>query len=193
MTTLLSSRRHDRRRQGLCRRALELLLLVGTLIDGSAAVAQSQDESAVKTAYIYNFSKFIDWPATAFANSDAPITFCVIDQSLPDSALSKLDKRKVNQRELAVEKITLKSAHTPCHILYLGELSAAQVSEVIRLYRDDPVLLIGDTGQASEKFAAINLTSEDRKLRFNVNLGQASAHHLEISAYLLKLALQVER
>ena len=35
-------------------------------------------EYQVKAAFLLNFTKFVDWPAGAFAGSDSPITICIL-------------------------------------------------------------------------------------------------------------------
>jgi len=35
----------------------------------------------VKAAFLYNFAKFVEWPPGTFANSNDPITICIVGQN----------------------------------------------------------------------------------------------------------------
>lgn len=82
--------RGSRSARSLLRRAISLafsavclcLAAYGTLssllgID-SCAHAQVVEENQVKAAYLYNFAKFVEWPAAAFPNPDDPVQICAI-------------------------------------------------------------------------------------------------------------------
>src|ERR1700694_4849502 len=69
--------------------------------DGSAAAPGRECE--IKAAFLYNFTKFVDWPAQTFANADAPIVIGVLGDSPCVQALERLVKdRKVNGRTKGV-------------------------------------------------------------------------------------------
>src|SRR5690349_11025382 len=44
---------------------------------GVVAQAQSATEYQVKAAFLFNFAKFVEWPADAFSSPDAPLQICV--------------------------------------------------------------------------------------------------------------------
>src|SRR5256885_1511470 len=68
----------------LLRRTIGALLIA--LAGAVAASAQeSVGEYQVKLAFIYNFVKFVEWPASAFASAEAPFGVCVLGED-PTSA-----------------------------------------------------------------------------------------------------------
>src|SRR5580693_8957863 len=72
--------------------------------DGAAAAPGRECE--IKAAFLYNFTKFVDWPAATFANADAPIVIGVLGDSPCAQALERLVKdRKVNGRAIVVRRI----------------------------------------------------------------------------------------
>src|SRR3979490_119916 len=58
--------------------------------DGAAAAPGRECE--IKAAFLYNFTKFIDWPAQTFANADAPLVIGVLGDSPCVEALERLVK-----------------------------------------------------------------------------------------------------
>lgn len=42
--------------------------------------AQSATEYQVKAAFLFNFAKFVEWPADAFPGVDAPLQICLLGQ-----------------------------------------------------------------------------------------------------------------
>src|SRR3984893_10876090 len=57
-------------------RALKPLVLLAILLN--PATAQFASEYQVKAAFLFNFAKFVEWPATAFINADASLQICVL-------------------------------------------------------------------------------------------------------------------
>src|SRR5450759_4181313 len=68
-----------------------LLLLPGPHL----LCAQTVSEDQVKAAYVYNFSKFVEWPAQAFASPTAPILLCVLNDPAFESELNPIVKGKI--------------------------------------------------------------------------------------------------
>ena len=56
-------------------RTAGVFALVVTLA-AAAAAAQARGEFEVKAAYLYNFARFVEWPAAATARD--PFTICVL-------------------------------------------------------------------------------------------------------------------
>src|ERR1700681_3665474 len=55
-----------------------VLLTMATGLLSSQARAQTSNEYQVKAAFLYNFAKFVDWPAEAFGSSGAPFVIGVV-------------------------------------------------------------------------------------------------------------------
>ena len=55
------------------------IALVLFLAEPVRVLAQAVSEYQVKAAYVYNFAKFVDWPAESFTSPTAPIRLCVLN------------------------------------------------------------------------------------------------------------------
>jgi hypothetical protein len=67
--------------------------------------AQLLDEYKVKAAFLYNFTKFVEWPQQAFRSPGDPLTICILGENPFGSALtemanaSTLNGRRVGERD----------------------------------------------------------------------------------------------
>src|SRR6266852_4836748 len=71
-----------------------------------ATSVASAREYEIKAAFLYNFTKFIEWPAQSFVDAGAPIVIGVLGDSPCAEALERLAKdHKVNGRAIVVRRV----------------------------------------------------------------------------------------
>ncbi len=76
------------------RKILDVGLIALVFCSAVAAQAQTATEYQVKAAFLFNFAKFVEWPADAFRSDDAPLQICVLGQDPFDPDLSRRLKRR---------------------------------------------------------------------------------------------------
>jgi hypothetical protein len=160
----------------------------------AALNAQPMDEYRVKAALLYNFAKFVDWPAEAFAGPSAPLTLCILGkdpfgQALDDFAAGK----KIGTRAFVVKRITDAHQTAGCHILFVSHSEPARVLAIIAAAKQTGILTIGEAGSATSEGLVINLTLEGGKVRFEINITEADKEKLRLSSRLLSLATSVTK
>ena len=65
--------------------------------------APQSGEKAVKAAFLYNFTKFVEWPQSAFSDASAPFRVCVFaDPTFRHDVEADADRRNVGGRPLRV-------------------------------------------------------------------------------------------
>src|SRR3954451_16774773 len=52
-------------------------------------------ESEVKAAFLLNFTRFVDWPPTAFESADSPLTICIRGDDPFAATLAHLVERQL--------------------------------------------------------------------------------------------------
>jgi len=195
------------------KKTLTLLVLVFVCC-GASAVAASPPESAkagedkVKAAFLYNFAKFVDWPAEKLGDPNQPFVIGVVGDRDLARALEPLRNRKVKGRTLTIkyfpssQEVTgrdgpgdtdpnsLRQQYSQCHLLYLGR-AEKDFAKLLQLLKDHPVLTIGNTDGFLQAGGMINIFTEDKKMGFEVNLDSAKQAQIRIRAKLLKLARKV--
>ena len=67
---------------------------------------QSAAEYAVKAAFLYDFTRFVEWPAGAFSSPATPIDVCVVGRNPFDSLLDEaVHGKTVNGRDIRIRRV----------------------------------------------------------------------------------------
>ena len=149
-------------------------------------------EFQVKAAFLYNFTKFVEWPSIRFDDVAAPIVIGVLGDDPFSDELEKIVRdRKVNGRGITILRLTDAPDPRLVHALFVpaGEESLVekQIDELIQ----GGVLVVGDSKRFFALGGVITFTTEDDKVRFTINMAAAEQARLKISAQLQKLATVV--
>jgi hypothetical protein len=156
------------------------------------AAAEEPSEYEVKAAFLFNFSKFVEWPEGTFAGAADRITICVLGQD-PFGALLEhaVRDKRVNGREIAIQKTASASKVAGCHILFIASSEQDRLDEILERLGDRPLLTVSDEESGAERGAIIGLTLDDKRVRFEVNLNAARQAKLKLSSQLLKVAVRL--
>lgn len=159
-----------------------LALLTGC----SPALTAGVDELDVKAAMVYNFARFVEWPAGPARDHFA---VCVAGSRPMEQALRRtVENRALNSRPVAVRRIQARSDTRDCDLLFAGSEGLEFLGQV----RTAPVLTVGDARGFTGAGGVIGLEVVDSRIRFSVNLDAARAAGLTVSSKLLRLAASVE-
>jgi hypothetical protein len=174
-------------------RVLALSVSLGVSLSGVASQTAGQDtiEHEVRAAFVYNFTKFIDWPAEALPLDGFRV--CVIGDPPFAAALDAMIAGEVVQGRpiLRVEPET-PAAVSDCQILYVGRQDAERGRRTLAAARKQPTLTIGDAPRFLEEGGAIKFLLEADRVRFDVNLPAVERAGLTMSSKLLRVARRVE-
>jgi hypothetical protein len=170
-----------------------VLALASVLIVAASARATDQGASApeLRAAFMYNFAKFTEWPASVIGPPDRPIVFCVSDDQPMADALEQIVKgRAVSGHALSVRRTGFASGgdFRTCHLLYASGLDLKRANELIGTLDRSPVLTVGDFERFAQMGGVANFFVEDGKMRFAINVDSAQRAGLRVSSKLLMLA-----
>ena len=181
----------------LVRRAplFALAVLAAGLMDlrvASAAAPPPAKESQLKAAFVYNFLKFVEWPAQSFANSDSPLVVGVAGHAPMLGVLEAAVKaRKVNGHPILVRLVERPADAGAVHALFIPAAEDSQLEAWLRLPAASGVLTIGESEAFGARGGIITFVLEGDKMRFNIDMVSADQAGLKISAQLQKLARSV--
>lgn len=181
----------------MVRRSLVSILLGGwLLILASVNVwAQSRPPAPyeVEAAYLYQFGKYVEWPAEPQGQS-ASFFICVLGADPLGTALDETVRGKViSARPVAVKRILGPSESQDCRILFVSPSEESRLPVILKALEGTGVVTVGRGSQFTRRGGMIAFTSEDRKVRFVVNLAAAEAAKLRLSSQLLRVAVSVEK
>jgi hypothetical protein len=157
----------------------------------SLALSESEELQA-KAAFIYNFCKYIDWPADRFASNSSPIVITVLCHHSTQDAFETIRGKSAGGRMLEVRLVKKAEEIGSTHILYICGSDRVHCGHIPELYRTQGILTINDREpSATCDGAIISFLTLDKRLRFQINLRAARQAGLKISSQLLKLATNV--
>lgn len=164
------------------------LLYLPVSVDAEPGTGTRAEEHVIKAAFIYNFTKFVTWPATAFENVSDPIRICVVEDNELAEALETLaDKSK--GRPLRVVRYRNIADADKSHLVFVGESADdALIKKILYAVVKRPVLTVGDTSAFVRQGGMIGFISTGKKLTFEINPALAKRSGLEISFKMLSLA-----
>ncbi|HYL93470.1 MAG TPA: YfiR family protein [Alphaproteobacteria bacterium] len=152
-------------------------------------LAQSATADQVKAAYLFNFAKFIEWPAGVFDKADAPMRFCTLGRSpAADELDSTVRGKSINGHTIQVKHLRGPEEIKGCHLVFLAVSASKQQQKLLQTAQGSPVLLVAETPGFARAGGTIDFIWEDGRLLFEVNVNAAEGVHLKISSKLLALA-----
>ncbi len=168
-------------------------VLLGLLVSVSSLLADGpSSEYRVKAAFLLNFTKFVEWPATAFESADSPLTICILGEDPFGSFLDQVvEGETVNGRKLIIQRLRRPPKPKTCQVLYISKSEkdvAATVSEL-----GPGVLTVADDDRFLRDGVVIAFVIDDRHVRFDINQRAAANSSLTVSARLLNVARSVQR
>jgi hypothetical protein len=175
------------------RRSIFVVSLILALIPTSTALsrqarAQEANESHVKAAFLYNFVKFVEWPAEAFGDNGASLIVGVVGDDPSCTAIEQtVNGKTANGRRLAIRRFPNATSLTYCHLLFIGYSQKNNLEQILAA-AGPGVLTIGETDRFTRAGGIINFAIVDSKVRFEINQAAAEKAGLKISAKLLGLS-----
>jgi hypothetical protein len=195
-----------------------VLVMLLTLVTGAAEDSEPSKEYQVKAAFIYNFIKFVDWPEPAAAeadqktdNDDKQIIIGIIGRDPFGLAFEAVTKKKIRDKQVILKQFDGFAGNSTeykadgktryrykeadalkaCQVLFVCPSESRYFEEIIDIVKDNCVLTIGETKDFLETGGIIEFATEQKKVKFEINLIATEQAKLKISSKLLRLAKRV--
>ena len=150
-------------------------------------------ENEVKSAYLYNFGKFVEWPAKVTSVSES-FPICVLgDDNFGSTLETIIAGESINEKKVLVKRVAKPQDAVSCRILFISSSEQNQLKEILAALDNTSVLTVSDVPQFTRRGGMIQFVVEANKVRFEVNLTSAERAGLTLSSQLLKVAIQVKR
>lgn len=164
--------------------------LLGCLLFVPLLPAQPLSEYDVEAAYLYDFGKFVRWPADA----PKPPTFdiCILGRGPFDGTLDRIiANNRIGGRPIQKRILSSPAQADGCAILYIADSEANNLRGILDALGDRQSLLVSGMPHFAQSGGTIQFVVEGDRVRFMVNLDAAAKCHLTLSSELLKVALSV--
>ena len=136
------------------------------LAGGWAAAAGNEagmGEYQVKAAFLFNFTKFTDWPPSAFASATAPIVIGIVGEDPFGSTMDDVVRDEVvRERKLVVKRLRADEDLESCHVLFISRSEKERLPAVFNRLKGHPILSVGDSVGRMKKSIALGVRSPAR-------------------------------
>lgn len=165
-----------------------LLSLLYFFVLNASHGASIDTESKIKTVFIYNFTKYIEWP-----NSDKIATFKigVIDNKSVYEELIKISKVKlVSDKSLEIVFLeSLDEVDPTFQILFIGNREKTPLDKSFLSIGENPILLVSDSYQ--DESSMIDFRIVGTRMKFALNKQELERQGLVVASALESLAIKL--
>jgi hypothetical protein len=156
------------------------------LLIGPAASEVGVDET--KAVFLYNFAKFVQWPADAFQDSRAPLVVGVVGtDAFGDVLANTMNGKKVNGRLVEVRSGRTLDALGRCHILYIGGSEEERLAQLLEAVSPS-VVTVGEIDAFLTSGGILQIAIIQNRVRFAINTARAEQAGVRISSKVLTLS-----
>jgi hypothetical protein len=168
------------------------VLLTALLLPVVASNQEARPEFEVKAAYLYQFAILAEWPAAAFATTNAPLTIAVLGEDPFGEYLDKLGGKVVNGHPVAVRRFAQVVDVERCHVLYLSKSEMERAPAPLGAVGAQPILTVGEGAEFARRGGIIGFMRVGENIKFAINLEAAARAQIRLSPKLLRLATIVK-
>lgn len=163
-------------------------LVLGVCLGQADAPAEAP-EYVVKSVFLLNFAKYVQWPPGTFPTSDAPIYVGVLGRDPFGPELdATLKGKRVQGRFLKVRRFGRPRDVRDVHILFVPRGEEERLSEILERIRGQSILIVGEGESFCREGGVLSVLIEKGKPRIEANPDAAARADLTIDAKLLKVA-----
>lgn len=171
------------------------LVFTWTVVCVSSLHAQKSSPTAneIKSAYLYNFGKFVEWPSKA-AIAGEFFTICALgDDNFGSTLETTIAGESINGKKVLVKRVAKPQDAVRCHILFISSSQQSRLKEILAELDNTSVLTVSDMPEFTGRGGMIQFVVEANRVRFEVNLTSTERSGLTLSSQLLKVAINVKR
>jgi hypothetical protein len=167
-----------------------VLVVTGWLAGGSSSAFSELNTNQIKSAYLYQISKFVFWPEER--KQFDYFNLCLIGDDTYQGNLQKMVGRTVFNKPVQLKTITGLTQAEQCHLLLLSSPQLIKTNELQEWLKQHPVLTIADGAQYIDK-AMVVFVLEDQRVRLHINVDLARLYGLACAANLLEVASKIQK
>lgn len=157
---------------------------------GGAAGQQSPPtEYQLKAAFLFNFAKFVEWPASDFSSPHSEFSICILGADPFGRAIDDILRgQTIEGRAVTVVRVRQLADVRNCQIAFISPTEKSRLQDILQSVRGRNVLLVGESPGFAAAGGAIQFRMQNDRVRFSINLEAAERAGLRISSKLLSLA-----
>lgn len=153
--------------------------------------AADDTTSKIKAVYIYNFTKFIEWPIS-YKQGNFVIGILGTSPLFRELSNMAATKKTVSQQPFEIQSFPNINSISKCHLLFVSADNAGNLKDITAKLRGFSTLIVTEKAGMAKQGAAINFVIQDNKPKFELNKANAEKYNLKVGTSLSGLAILVE-
>jgi hypothetical protein len=151
-------------------------------------------EYEVKSAYLLNFGRFVEWPGQPAPAENQPFAVCVLGKDPFGKTLdATLAGESIEGQSLVAKRLSKPEDATGCRVLFISASEDARLRETLAALDKSNILTVSDIPRFAQRGGMIEFVMDGAKVRFEVNVTNASDAGLVLSSDLLKVAVAIRK
>jgi hypothetical protein len=165
------------------------ILLVACNFASLHAQPKPSLEYQVKAAFLFNFTRFIHWPASAYTSADAPFVIGIAQNDPFGAYLDDLvNGEQVDGHHIIIRRYADGQDVSDCQLLYIGSTDQTKLKALLAQMAHRNILTVSDTDDFIKAGGILRFYKDENKIKMEIKLAAAKAAQLDISAKLLQVA-----
>ena len=173
----------DGSRRSLLSRRIKTAALIAALLSAVAMMGQSQGETRIKAAYVFNLTKYVEWPV-----SGNQVVIGVTGAGPQVEALRELNGKTSDSRQVVVLVEPSDADLKRCDLLYVTSPSDRKIEAILQKVAGTSTLTVGEAASFTRAGGMIALLTVGDRIQIEVNLAACQKAKLKVSSRLLSLA-----
>ena len=149
--------------------------------------AEQPSEYRLKVAFLYNFVAYAEWPT----QDDGGVNFCIYGKDPFGQHIQHLRERKINDRSILIRYVKNTEALSDCQVVFISQSITHHLEDILKQISGKSILTISDSPGAARQGVVINMSVQEGKVIFEVNIKVAHRNGLKLSSQLLRFASEV--
>jgi hypothetical protein len=151
-------------------------------------LAAAIPELDMRSAYLYNFAQFADWPA----NDQPSFNICTLEKVAESLSPDVLANKTVHGKKIKLSQFSESADITECQMVYLNTPDSSYSAKIAKKLSTEHVLTVGEDGSGNGNGPGIiNLSVKNNRLVFDLDLAKARKANISLSSKLIPLAQKV--
>lgn len=164
---------------------VSLIVVVGCINSN----AQGRPMYEIHSMMVYNFMKYVNWPATA---GTGDFVIGVIGEGDVFDTLNKwYGTKSKGTQKISIKQFSSAAEITDCHVLYVGKSKSSKFADIKAKVAGKTTLVITDKPGLGKKGSCINFKIIGGKLKFELNQEAVGQAQLKVSSQLSGMAILI--
>ena len=165
------------------------IFIVFVLLTTQFIKAQTAAEYQVKAVFLFNFTRFVDWPTTSFEAANSPFVIGILGNDPFGTYIDEtVNGETAGQHPIIIKRYKTIKDIDNCQILFINSSESEQIKPILSELKEKNVLTVSDANNFASFGGMIGFFIENNKIKMQINTDAAKAASLSISSKLLSVA-----